>query len=169
PADPRAMTIPGILAGASVGNRWTPEAQSPAAPQSSFTTSSIADRAAPIDIRPMVPLGQFRDTFIIAVDDEGVAIIDQHVAHERVLFEQVMERLTAGRLESQRLLAPLLLELSPGQRDALSQHAATLERCGMEIADFGGGSVRLTAVPAVLEPRDCEAAIRALAEDLEGL
>jgi DNA mismatch repair protein MutL len=50
----------------------------------------------------------------------GVAIIDQHVAHERVLFEQVMERLTAGRMESQRLLTPILLELSPAQRDALS-------------------------------------------------
>ena len=47
------------------------------------------------DIKPMIPLGQFRDTFIIAVDDEGIAIIDQHVAHERVLFERVMERLTA--------------------------------------------------------------------------
>ena len=60
----------------------------------------------------MIPLGQFRDTFIIAVDDEGIAIIDQHVAHERVLFERVMERLTAGRLESQRLLVPMMLELS---------------------------------------------------------
>ena len=62
------------------------------------------------DIRPMIPLGQFRDTFIIAVDDEGIAIIDQHVAHERVLFERVMERLTAGPLESQRLLVPLVIE-----------------------------------------------------------
>ena len=61
----------------------------------------------------MIPLGQFRDTFIIAIDDEGIAIIDQHVAHERVLFEQVMERLTAGPLESQRLLTPMLIELSP--------------------------------------------------------
>ena len=51
-----------------------------------------------------MPLGQFRDTFIIAVDDEGIAIIDQHVAHERVLFERITERLTSGRLESQRLL-----------------------------------------------------------------
>ncbi len=51
---------------------------------------------AGVDIRPMIPLGQFRDTFIIAIDDEGVAIIDQHVAHERVLFEQVMETLTTG-------------------------------------------------------------------------
>ncbi len=53
-----------------------------------------------------MPLGQFRDTFIIAVDADGIAIIDQHVAHERVLFERVMERLTTGRLESQRLLDP---------------------------------------------------------------
>ena len=70
----------------------------------------------------MIPLGQFRDTFIIAVDDEGIAIIDQHVAHERVLFERMMERLTAGRLESQRLLTPLLIDLSPAQRQALAAH-----------------------------------------------
>ena len=121
------------------------------------------------EIRPMIPLGQFRDTFIIAVDDEGVAIIDQHVAHERVLFEQMMERLTAGRLESQRLLTPILLELSPAQRDALRQHAATLERFGFELEEFGGDSVRLSALPALLDPGECEAAVRALAEDLEGL
>src|SRR5205814_2990260 len=106
----------------------------------------------PFEIRPMIPLGQFRDTFIIAVDDEGVAIIDQHVAHERVLFEQVMERLTAGRMESQRLLTPILLELSPAQRDALRQHAPTLERFGMDLEEFGGESVRLSALPSLLDP-----------------
>jgi DNA mismatch repair protein MutL len=117
----------------------------------------------------MIPLGQFRDTFIIAVDDEGVAIIDQHVAHERVLFERVMEKLTSGRLESQRLLTPILIDLSPAQRQALAQHAETLDRFGLEIEGFGGSSVRLSAVPAILEPAECEAAIRALGEDLEGL
>jgi DNA mismatch repair protein MutL len=117
----------------------------------------------------MIPLGQFRDTFILAVDDEGIAIIDQHVAHERVLFEQVMERLTTGRLESQRLLTPMLLELSPAQRQALALHAPTLERFGLEVEEFGGDSVRLSAVPAVLDRSDCEAAIRALADDLDGL
>jgi DNA mismatch repair protein MutL len=121
------------------------------------------------EIRPMIPLGQFRDTFIIAIDDEGVAIIDQHVAHERVLFEQVMEKLTAGRLESQRLLAPILIEMSPAQRHALMPHASTLEKFGMEIEEFGGDSVRLSALPAVLDPTECEAAVRALADDLEGL
>ena len=117
----------------------------------------------------MIPLGQFRDTFIIAVDDEGVAIIDQHVAHERVLFEQISERLSAGRLESQRLLTPLLIDLSPAQRQALAAHRATLERFGMDIEEFGGDSVRLSAMPSVLEPAECEAAMRALADDLEGL
>ena len=178
-AEPSSVTIPGILAGASVGNRWSSEPGSPiAAPQSPIadlqtpigdSQSAIGNRQPTIDIRPMIPLGQFRDTFIIAVDDEGVAIVDQHVAHERVLFEQVMDRLTSGRLESQRLLTPIILELSPAQRDALKLHAITLERIGMEIEEFGGESVRLSSVPALLEPSECEAAVRALADDLEGL
>ena len=117
----------------------------------------------------MIPLGQFRDTFILAVDDEGIAIIDQHVAHERVLFEQVMERLTSGRLESQRLLTPIVIELSAAQRQALAQHRETLDRFGFEIEEFSGDSLHLAAVPALLDPAECEAAVRALAEDLEGL
>jgi DNA mismatch repair protein MutL len=117
----------------------------------------------------MMPLGQFRDTFIIAVDDEGIAIIDQHVAHERVLFERITERLTTGRLESQRLLEPLLISLSAGARQALVARAADLERLGFEIEEFGGGTVRLSAYPAVLRAEDCETTLRTVADDLEGL
>jgi DNA mismatch repair protein MutL len=178
PPEPRAMAIPGVLAGATVGNRWTPEPLGPwrnlmeplsEAVQSAASQNVGDPSASPVEIRPMIPLGQFRDTFIIAIDDEGIAIIDQHVAHERVLFEQVMEKLTNGRLESQRLLAPILMELSSAQRQALIPHAATLEKFGLEIEEFGGDSVRLSALPAVLDPSECEAAVRALAEDLEGL
>ena len=187
PREPRPMTIPGVLAGASVGNRWTPDPGlrdagswtpgpghqgsegDPPVPWTPGPGSQAPRGSAPVDIRPMIPLGQFRDTFIIAVDDEGVAIIDQHVAHERVLFEQVMERLTAGRMESQRLLTPILLDLSPAQRDALRLHGKTLERFGIELEEFGGDSVRLSALPALLDPAECEATVRALAEDLEGL
>ena len=117
----------------------------------------------------MIPLGQFRDTFIIAVDEEGIAIIDQHVAHERVLFERITERLTSGRLESQRLLEPLLVSLPPGGRQALIAHTADVERLGFEIAEFGGDTVRVSAYPAVLRAEECEAALRSLAEDLEGM
>jgi DNA mismatch repair protein MutL len=119
--------------------------------------------------KPMIPLGQFRDTFIIAVDQDGIAIIDQHVAHERVLFERITERLTAGRLESQRLLEPILIELSPGARQALLTHAADLERLGFELEEFGGDTLRVSAFPALLKREECDAAIRALSEDLEGL
>ena len=119
--------------------------------------------------RPMIALGQFRDTFIVAVDDEGIAIIDQHVAHERVLFERIVERFTSGRLESQRLLEPMLIELSAGARQALAAHAGKLERMGFELEEFGGSAVRIAAVPALLTREDSEAAIRALAQDLEGL
>ncbi len=195
-SEPATMTIPGILSGATVGNRWSAEPlgpwrnlmapdpaeslahavgalQTPAEPGRTLnpvepgrTPDNLVE---PSPIRPMIPLGQFRDTFIIAIDDEGIAIIDQHVAHERVLFEQVMEKLTTGRLESQRLLAPILIEMSPAQRQSLIPHAATLEKFGMELEEFGGDSVRLSAVPAALDPSECEAAVRALAEDLEGL
>ncbi len=120
-------------------------------------------------IRPMTPLGQFRDTFIIAIDDEGIAIVDQHVAHERVLFERITERLTKGTLESQRLLVPMLVEMSANGRQALLAHAGDLERLGFEIEEFGGDSLRITACPALLGREECDAALRALAEDLEGL
>jgi DNA mismatch repair protein MutL len=174
PGVPGDQAIPGIMAGASVANRWSSE-QLPGAgdqsPGDGYQRPADGDQrpAGGADIRPMIPLGQFRDTFIIAVDDEGVAIIDQHVAHERVLFEQVTERLTAGRLESQRLLTPILLDLSAAQREALKLHAATLEKFGMELEEFGGDAVRLSAVPAMLDPAGCETTIRALADDLEGL
>ena len=120
-------------------------------------------------IKPMIPLGQFRDTFIIAVDEEGIAIIDQHVAHERVLFERITERLTKGRLESQRLLDPLIVSLPASGRQALLAHGADLERLGFEIEEFGGDTVRVAAYPAVLRAEDCDATLRTLAEDLEGL
>ena len=119
--------------------------------------------------RPMRPLGQFRDTFIIAIDDEGIAIIDQHVAHERVLFEQVMARLTAGALESQRLMQPIVLDLPPAERHALAAHETALQRLGFEVEAFGGESVRIAAVPALVPLAACEAAVRGLAQDLDGL
>jgi DNA mismatch repair protein MutL len=119
--------------------------------------------------QPLIPLGQFRDTFIIAIDGEGISIIDQHVAHERILFEQIMARLTDGPLESQRLLEPVLIELSIGQRQALALHQEQLARLGFEVVEFGGDSLRIAAVPPLLRFEEAAASVRALAEDLEGL
>lgn len=120
-------------------------------------------------IRPMVPLGQFRNTFIIAVDEEGIAIIDQHVAHERILFEQISERLLKGGLESQRLLTPVVMDFGAGEHATLKNHIADLEKLGFALDDFGGSSIRVNAVPAILKWEDSETALRAAAGDLEGL
>ncbi len=119
-------------------------------------------------LRPMMPLGQFRNTYIIAVDPDGIAIIDQHVAHERVLYEQIYERLTSSALDSQRLLTPLLLDLDPSQRAALAAHRDDLARLGFEVEEFGGDSIRVTAMPALLPLSDVEPSLRALSQDLEG-
>jgi DNA mismatch repair protein MutL len=137
------------------------------APEAAFAPAG--DSGVGVQIRPMMALGQFRDTFIIAVDEDGIAIIDQHVAHERVLFERITERLSAGRLESQRLLEPMLVNLSASGRQALLAHGAELERLGFDVEEFGGDTLRVSAFPALLRRDECEAAVRALAEDLEGL
>lgn len=185
--------LPGVFTGAFAASRWHPVERADAAwdtPRSLVeandggvgnraafhggTPSPVVEAshvtAAAVDaVRPMIPLGQFRDTYIIAVDAEGISIIDQHVAHERVLFEQVMERLTAGPLESQRLLVPVVIDLTGGQHAALAGHAADLARLGFEVDGFGGTSIRLGAVPAILRLEDAADTIRALAEDLDGL
>ena len=121
------------------------------------------------DMRPMIPLGQFRDTFIIAIDDEGLAIIDQHVAHERVLFERVMQQLTRGDLESQRLLVPLLMELPSAAQQTLVERAEALARLGYEVESFGEGTLKVSAVPALLRTEESAQALLALADDLDGL
>jgi len=188
---PIAQSFPGLLGGV-YPNRWAPVPASVDRPAGGMSGSGTASVAAPgmppegmregpqsvrpldgpvgaLGVRPMIPLGQFRDTFIIAIDDEGIAIIDQHVAHERVLFERVMQRLTEGRLESQLLLEPLVVELSVGGWQVLLQRAAELDRFGFEISEFGGSSVRLAAVPALLMPGEIVETVRALALDLDGI
>jgi DNA mismatch repair protein MutL len=176
---PGQSLLPGVVGGGFVHNRWTPPASGVGLPASGPDSASgpkpeagspepVDDAAVNPSMRPLIPLGQFRDTFIIAVDDEGIAIVDQHVAHERVLFERTMERLSAGRLESQRLLTPLLLDLPADARQVLVNHAADLERLGFEVEEFGGDAVRLCATPALLDRESAESALRTLAQDLDG-
>ena len=180
-SSPVAFSIPGILAGGIYPNRWRDTGapretrgfagpREPGEPVEPGEPREMGEpRVSASDIRPMIALGQFRDTFIIAVDDEGIAVIDQHVAHERVLFERVMERLTAGPLESQRLLVPLVLEMPPSAHQALVGRAAELETLGFEIESFGTSTVKVTAVPSLLKIEDSARALAALAEDLEDL
>ena len=131
--------------------------------------AALVDRRGAVDpVRPMVPLGQLRDTFIIAIDSEGLLVVDQHVAHERILYEQVLERLASKALESQRMLVPLVLELSASQVEILGARAGDLARLGFEVEPFGDRTLHVSAVPAIVPIEAAAATVRALADDLDG-
>jgi len=97
------------------------------------------------------PLGQLRDSFILAVNQEGLWIIDQHVAHERVLFERVLRQRQAQQVERQRLLMPMLIDLLPAQMVTFAAIARELEGNGFEVEPFGPRTIAIKAAPAGLE------------------
>src|SRR5205814_4509733 len=94
------------------------------------------------------PLGQVRESFILAVNHEGLWIIDQHVAHERVLFERVLKQRTVEKVESQRLLMPLIVELTPAQQAVLTEISDELAANGFEVEPFGARSIAVKIAPA---------------------
>ncbi|MGB7190490.1 MAG: DNA mismatch repair endonuclease MutL [Acidobacteriaceae bacterium] len=110
------------------------------------------------------PMGQLRESFILAVNDEGLWIVDQHVAHERVLFEKILRDREVERVERQRLLMPLLINLLPQQMILFSEIAGELERNGFEVEPFGPHTIAVKAAPMGLEPARME---RMLMEVLE--
>jgi DNA mismatch repair protein MutL len=97
------------------------------------------------------PLGQIRNSFILAVNQDGLWIVDQHVAHERVLFERVLKQRAAEKVESQRLLMPIVLELSAAQQAVFSEISEELQFNGFEAEPFGARSVAVKVAPAGVE------------------
>jgi DNA mismatch repair protein MutL len=97
------------------------------------------------------PMGQLRESFILATGDEGLWIIDQHVAHERVLFEKILRDRQVEQVQRQRLLMPLLVELKPWQMVIFAQIAQELEQNGFEVEPFGPQTLAVKAAPVGLE------------------
>jgi len=95
-------------------------------------------------------LGQLHESFIIAAGPDGLWIIDQHVAHERILFEKFLDRLSQGRVEQQRLLLPLIVTLTPAQEADYERIAEELARAGFETEPFGRRTIAVKAAPADL-------------------
>jgi DNA mismatch repair protein MutL len=110
------------------------------------------------------PLGQLRESFILAVNQEGLWIIDQHVAHERILFERVLRQRRVAQAERQRLLMPMLIDLLPAQMVTFAGIAQELENNGFEVEPFGPRTIAIKAAPAGLEGSELE---RMLVEVLE--
>jgi DNA mismatch repair protein MutL len=111
------------------------------------------------------PLGQIRNSFILAVNEDGLWIVDQHVAHERVLFERVLKQRAAMRVESQRLLMPIVLELSPAQQAVFREISEELARNGFEAEPFGARSVAIKVAPAGVEAAAVEHMLHELLDE----
>jgi DNA mismatch repair protein MutL len=124
-------------------------------------TPESASDAAP-SLASLKPLGQIRESFILAVNPEGLWIIDQHVAHERVLFEQILAQRAAQKIEGQRLLMPLVLQLTPAQQAVFSEISDELARNGFEAEPFGAGSVVVKTAPAGIESPQVERLLQEL-------
>jgi DNA mismatch repair protein MutL len=120
----------------------------------------------PDEIADLKPLGQVSASFIVAVNGEGLWIVDQHVAHERVLFEQHLEARRVGKVESQRMLMPMILELAPRQLVIYEKIAEELSANGFEVEPMGPRSVAIQAVPAGVANGDAE---KLLTEILDGI
>ena len=120
----------------------------------------------PDQIADLKPLGQVSASFIVAVNGEGLWIIDQHVAHERVLFEQHLEARRAGKVESQRMLMPMVIELAPRQLVTYEKIAEELAANGFEVEPMGPKSLAIQSVPAEIAAADAE---HLLTEILDGI
>ncbi len=112
------------------------------------------------------PLAQYANTYILAADDQGLLIIDQHVAHERILYEQVLGQMSQRGVEAQHLLVPETLDLDAAEVELLHEHGELLGALGFEVDDFGGGSWAIRTAPAMLEGRRLVDTLRSLLASL---
>lgn len=119
-------------------------------------------------LRDLRPIGQLHDSFIVAAGRDGLWIIDQHVAHERILFEKVLRQSAAGRSEQQRLLMPIVLPLSVSQEIEYARIADELARTGFETEPFGQRTIAVKAAPAGLGLGDIERVLFEILEIAEG-
>lgn len=127
---------------------------------------SAAGRSGEANAVDVPPLVQLRRTFLMFERGEGVVLVDQHSAHERILFEQFMNVLERGAAPSQRLLFPATLHLGPAEADAFEANRDTLLTLGFEVEPFGGNSIIVSAVPM---PHPRFDALRCLRDTLDAL
>ena len=121
-----------------------------------------------IDPATISPLGQVKNSYIIASFRGGMLIIDQHAAHERILYEQLLKA-AKETPESQGLLHPQVINLNPVQARLLEEHSGLLGSLGFDVEPFGMGSIVLRSLPAAFDTRDAEEILTGIAADLERL
>ncbi|TNE32414.1 MAG: DNA mismatch repair endonuclease MutL [Alphaproteobacteria bacterium] len=119
------------------------------------------------------PLGaacaQLHNTYIVAQTQGGIVIVDQHAAHERLVYERMKNELQKGAVKSQGLLLPEIVELDAGATERLLENAPAFSQLGLDIEAFGQGAIAVQATPALLGQVDCKKLLRDLADDLDEL
>src|SRR5262245_8040911 len=170
PLQPVEQRIP-FTSGTAVGAAVAPAPLSSAGNWAGNLAAPNADASAtlprPEQIADLKPLGQVNASFIVAINGEGLWIVDQHVAHERGLFEQHLEARRAGKIEAQRMLMPLVIELSPRQIVTFEKIAEELAANGFEVELMGPKSVAIQAVPAGVGAPDAEKLLREILDGIE--
>jgi DNA mismatch repair protein MutL len=130
----------------------------------------IADDDAPTGLESLStlrPVGQVRDSFILAINPQGLWIIDQHVAHERILFEKICKLRLAESPEKQQLLMPLIVELTPGQMSVFAEISDELNRNGFEVEPFGSRTIAVKTTAAGVTAADVEHMLHEILDQFE--
>jgi DNA mismatch repair protein MutL len=135
--------------------------------EESLTDDSLHEEFEPTgNVTPLLaslkPVGQLRESFILAVNHEGLWIIDQHCAHERVLFERVSRQRARQQVESQRMLMPIVIELTPAQQAIFSEISDELQKNGFEAEPFGARSIAVKIAPAGVQAAEVESMLHEL-------
>jgi DNA mismatch repair protein MutL len=170
PMRPLEQKIPfpsGTALGAAVAPTQISSASNWVANLAPPSPDAPASLPRPEQIADLKPLGQVSASFIVAVNGDGLWLVDQHVAHERVLFEQHLEARRAGKIEAQRMLMPLVIELSPRQIVTFEKIAEELGANGFEVELMGPKSVAIQAVPAGVIAPDAEKLLREILDGIE--
>ena len=157
PAAPTLSPAAGDKSGApaSGGNGCSPE---------------VADDDVPAGLESLAtlkPVAQIRDSFILAINPQGLWIIDQHVAHERILFEKISKQRLAEAPERQQMLMPLIVELTPGQMAVFAEISDELNRNGFEVEPFGSRTIAVKTTAAGVVAGDVEHLLHEILEQFE--
>ena len=132
-----------------------------AGPLADGCAPAIPDEAEPLgdqapSLSSLKPLGQLRESFILAVNHDGLWIIDQHVAHERVLFKRIFRQRAQQQVESQRLLTPIVTDLTPAQQAVFAEISEELHNNGFDAEPFGTRSIAVKIAPAGVQAAEVE-------------
>ena len=147
-----------------------PTAPAIVVPPTNGCSVSLPDDDAPVGLESLSslkPLGQIRDSFILAVNPQGLWIIDQHVAHERVLFEKILKQRLAATPEKQQLLMPLIIELTPSQMAVFAEISDELQLNGFEAEPFGTRTIAVKSTAAGIRGEEVEHMLHEILDQFE--